>query len=79
VEAEVDQVRARDPPSADQPHALARRRAGHEVEPHAREALLEVEHVHRLDPAEDILAARVDRLVSEQRHFLKGKIKPCGR
>jgi hypothetical protein len=79
VEAEVDQLGARDPAPAEQPRPLARRRAGDEVEAHAREALLEVDQVHRFDPSEHVLAARVDCPVAEQRHVRSEKISSCGR
>ena len=41
MEAEVDQVLARNPAAADEARLLARLGADDEVEPHAREALLE--------------------------------------
>src|SRR6185503_17940574 len=68
VEAEVDEVLARDAAAADEAAALLGGRPGDEVEPHAREALLEVEEIHRLDAPGHVLALRVDRAVREERH-----------
>src|SRR5438270_14070374 len=48
VKAEVDQVLAPDFSPADQPGARARGSTVHEIELHAREALLEIEQVPRL-------------------------------
>src|SRR4051812_14455235 len=67
MEAEVDQVVARDAP-AEQARLVPRRRARHEVELHAREPLLEIEEIHRLDAPHHAAAAGVDRFVRKQRH-----------
>jgi hypothetical protein len=47
---------------------LAAGRAVDEIEPHARQALLEVERVDRVGAADHALALRVDRLVGVQGH-----------
>src|SRR5262249_50753860 len=65
MEAEVDEVRARDAPAADEAAPLLGGRAGDEVEAHAREAWLEAEEIHRLDAPGDVLALRVHRAVCE--------------
>src|SRR6185436_8571176 len=68
VEAEVDEVGARNASAADEAAPLLGGRAVDEVEPHAREALLQVEEVHRLDPPGHVLALRVHRAVCEEGH-----------
>jgi hypothetical protein len=67
MEAEVDQVLPRHL-AADQAALLRAGRARHEVELHARQALLEIEEVDRFHAPDDALALRVDRLVGVQRH-----------
>src|SRR4029078_9448228 len=74
VEAEVDQVLARDLAGAEEALHVARRAAADEVELHALQALLEVEQVDRLQPADHALARGVDGLVAEERHAAT----PCG-
>jgi hypothetical protein len=78
VEAEVDEVLPRDAAAADEARRLAGLGADDEVEPHAREALLEIEDVDRLDAADDVLALRVDGLVGKQGHK-PSRPTPCGR
>jgi len=67
MEAEIDEILPLDAAAGEEPRHVARRRAGDEVELHAREALLEVEQVHGVEAADHRLAARVNRLVGENR------------
>jgi hypothetical protein len=82
VEAEIDQVLPCDA-AAEEARALAGGRAGDEVELHAREALLEVEEVHRLDASHHALAAGIDCLVRVESHTggqgVRGRLPPLFR
>src|SRR6185436_4666611 len=79
VEAEVDEVGARNASAADEAAPLLGGRAVDEVEPHAREALLQVEEVHRLDPPGHVLALRVHRAVCEEGHQLIRSVRSTTR